>query len=1006
MKVKMVPHKDVLKNGVSGIHTIVRAWFKHLPAFGVELVPNKSDDFDLLAVHAGMVENLPANVPVAAHIHGAYWTSDYAASLWEWEANKNVIESCRKSSIITVPSLWVAEAFQRDMRLTPEVVPHGIDWQDWQHEEDGGYVIAYAKNRAYNDVCDPTFITQLARRFPQVRFMATFAPKDVPPNVKVTGVLPNDEMKKWIQRASLVISPIKETFGVLTLEAMASGVPVLGYAHGGNLELIEHGITGYLAVPRNVDDLAQGLDWCLQHRQELGVNARESVKKWTWEAACQKLTSVYEKAMQVEPPTVAVVIPSYKYAEKVSHAIESALNQTYKQVTEIVVVDDGSRDDGATEKVVGQYAERDSRVRYIHQDNAGVACARNHGISQVSAKYVVCLDADDTLEPEFVRACIEPLENDRSLGISYTALLQVHPDGHTAISQWPHKFDPDAQFARQNQIPTACLFRRAAWERVGGLRQRYAPNGCGSEDADFWTRILACGYGAVQCTEAPLFRYSVGTGYVSGNKDYHEVDWLALHPWAKDKQYPFACIATPANKRSHPVRQYDEPIVSVVIPVGPGHKTHVFDALDSLESQTLRKWEVIVVDDTGNPDEPWAFDGNPNALSAYPYVRLIATPGKKGAGYARNRGVAAARATLVVFLDADDMLCSPDALMLLCDAWNKSGNIIYSDYLAKAVVDEQEAEKLKKRGALVNWDQKSGMVMYRGHTADYDCERALRQPADPLYIWNLITSLVPKAWHDEIGGFDEEMESWEDWDYWLRMARAGKCFVRVIEPLVCYRFYTGNRRETGIQVHKNLLQYLLKKYEGTATMPCGCSKNKKVMSVAQPTAMQQQAAAGDDNFIRVRYTSPNRGDHRVVGMAVVAKEILPGAMIPTQGGWKFDYRRHSGGDEFDVFRGDVDLQPHLFSPIQQAAATGDFAVNQPPQEPLPLPGDGQPGPFDPQAVAGVTAEIAVQLRGLNVDSPDCLVDLGEDGLMKLEGMTERRARTILASAAKMKGADA
>ena len=89
----------------------------------------------------------------------------------------------------------------------------------------------------------------------------------------------------------------------------------------------------------------------------------------------------------------------------------------------------------------------------------------------------------------------------------------------------------------------------------------------------------------------------------------------------------------------------------------------------------------------------------------------------------------------------------------------------------------------------------------------YDVERAQGQPhGDParVYTWNLITSLLPKAWHEEIGGFDERMDSWEDVDYWWRLAKAGKCFRRVEEPLVVYHFYTGKRRDFGHAEHQRL----------------------------------------------------------------------------------------------------------------------------------------------------------------------------------------------------------
>src|SRR3990167_66283 len=186
MKVRMVPHLKDVGNGASGIHTVVRAYFKHLPAFGVELVGPKDDNFDVLVVHAGMSENLPANVNLVSMIHGLYWSADYPASKWERNANKNVIETMRKARKITVPSSWVAEPIRRDLRVNPTVIPHGIDWLEWQHMEAcEGYVIGYAKNRAYMDVCDPGFLTDLAKKFPNTNFLATFAVSDAPSNVQV-----------------------------------------------------------------------------------------------------------------------------------------------------------------------------------------------------------------------------------------------------------------------------------------------------------------------------------------------------------------------------------------------------------------------------------------------------------------------------------------------------------------------------------------------------------------------------------------------------------------------------------------------------------------------------------------------------------------------------------------------------------------------------------------------------------------------------------------------------
>ena len=114
-----------------------------------------------------------------------------------------------------------------------------------------------------------------------------------------------------------------------------------------------------------------------------------------------------------------------------------------------------------------------------------------------------------------------------SLGIAYTGLRWHKPDGSTGISPWPGAFEYDRQLRRQNQVPTCCLFRRVMWERLGGYRQRYAPKGAGAEDAEFWLRAGAAGFGAQKVTDQALFNYSWMSGQVSGDANYQEVDWRA-----------------------------------------------------------------------------------------------------------------------------------------------------------------------------------------------------------------------------------------------------------------------------------------------------------------------------------------------------------------------------------------------------------------------------------------------------------------------------------------------
>lgn len=89
-------------------------------------------------------------------------------------------------------------------------------------------------------------------------------------------------------------------------------------------------------------------------------------------------------------PAVSVIIPAYNAARYLKNAVASVLFQTFKD-WELLIVDDGSTDD--TQAVVNSFT--DPRIKYIRQENAGVASARNVGLGQAAGRYIAFLDADD-----------------------------------------------------------------------------------------------------------------------------------------------------------------------------------------------------------------------------------------------------------------------------------------------------------------------------------------------------------------------------------------------------------------------------------------------------------------------------------------------------------------------------------------------------------------------------------------------------------------------------------
>jgi len=289
MKVLMIPSFPT-RPGTDGISRVVEAYQKYLPEYGIEFV-HEGEDYDIKVAHAGV------EICDVCMLHGLYWTNDYAAAEWEWESNRTIVECLRQAKQVTVPSAWVAETLQRDMRLSPTVVPHGIDWQDWVHHHDSDGYVLWNKNRAGSDVCDPTPVAILASRFPSIKFISTFAPANRPQNVAVTGRVPFAQMKQMVQRAGVYLATAKETWGIGCVEAMASGVPVLAFDHGGAREMVQHGTNGYMAKPGDWDDLSAGLAYCLEHRDVLGANGTEMAKRWSWRAACEIVARVYHAAL-------------------------------------------------------------------------------------------------------------------------------------------------------------------------------------------------------------------------------------------------------------------------------------------------------------------------------------------------------------------------------------------------------------------------------------------------------------------------------------------------------------------------------------------------------------------------------------------------------------------------------------------------------------------------------------------------------------------------------------
>jgi glycosyltransferase involved in cell wall biosynthesis len=181
--------------------------------------------------------------------------------------------------------------------------------------------------------------------------------------------------------------------------------------------------------------------------------------------------------------TVSVIIPTYNREQLVRTAIDSVLQQSYPD-TEIVIIDDGSTD--ATRDSVAGYGDR---VRYFHQENRGIAGARNAGIRAARGSYIAFLDSDDYWKPEKLARQMQLFAKHPEYGLVACQCASVRVDGsyreknRPGSSGWVLR-----ELFHKNFIRTSsAVIRAACFDRVGLFDERLRE----CEEYDLWMRIAA-----------------------------------------------------------------------------------------------------------------------------------------------------------------------------------------------------------------------------------------------------------------------------------------------------------------------------------------------------------------------------------------------------------------------------------------------------------------------------------------------------------------------------------
>ena len=182
-------------------------------------------------------------------------------------------------------------------------------------------------------------------------------------------------------------------------------------------------------------------------------------------------------------PIISVIVPFFNSKNYIEQTITSILNQTFPYY-EILIIDDGSKDKGALEKLE-KIKKLDSRIKVFHKENEGLAATRDFGAakSSNSCKYLMFLDDDDLIEPTYLECAYWTLETNKDAAWAYSDSLGFDKQQYV----WNKYFDSE-KLKKVNELIAQALVRKSDFELVNGyeLREKSV-----NEDWNFWLKLLA-----------------------------------------------------------------------------------------------------------------------------------------------------------------------------------------------------------------------------------------------------------------------------------------------------------------------------------------------------------------------------------------------------------------------------------------------------------------------------------------------------------------------------------
>lgn len=188
-----------------------------------------------------------------------------------------------------------------------------------------------------------------------------------------------------------------------------------------------------------------------------------------------------------DAPTISVLMSAYNSERYAKEAVESILNQTYRDF-ELILIDDGSKD--ASPAILKALADRDARVRFISRPNKGLTKTLNEALSLARGRYVARMDADDVAMPDRFEKQVKYLDEHPECVCVGSRVDLIDPLGsvfRTSDHKLTHE-EIDAGLMNGSGwsiVHPVATMRRDAVEKVGGYREQFET----SQDLDLFLRL-------------------------------------------------------------------------------------------------------------------------------------------------------------------------------------------------------------------------------------------------------------------------------------------------------------------------------------------------------------------------------------------------------------------------------------------------------------------------------------------------------------------------------------